>query len=284
VEPGVSVVQTLKSYAKSGFVLPMNVDATPITIGGAVSVGANGFSKKHRPYSDFVSEIELVDGNGTLKTINKKKNCEQMRSVSCSLGLCGIIHQNTIETCSGVQSASDYQEASCQERIEQHPKIYSKNDKIFPRRCRLRKSFLNVTRINQDLLIVHRLLINHPKKINFGVNCMISLIVKRDGKPLQMRCENIYNRCCCPLSFGSLVLVYYNKNTLIQSSSPDSQLVHPFSEVFSQFSHVDFCHVLYSHNLQQEQPQTNTNSDTVMTMTICGFVYLPVLEQLNIFR
>lgn len=90
VEPGVTVDQTLKVYEESGFVLPMNVDVPPITIGGAISVGANGFGKNFSSYSDFVEAVELIDGNGDLKFFTREKHPEEMKAISCSLGLCGV--------------------------------------------------------------------------------------------------------------------------------------------------------------------------------------------------
>ena len=45
VEPGVTVGQTLRAFKKNGACFPMNVDLPTLTIGGAVAVGANGFSK-----------------------------------------------------------------------------------------------------------------------------------------------------------------------------------------------------------------------------------------------
>jgi FAD/FMN-containing dehydrogenase len=71
VEPGATVADTLKAYRRHGLVLPMNVDVPPITIGGAISVGANGFSKDWGTYSQFVQELEVVTGTGEIKIINK---------------------------------------------------------------------------------------------------------------------------------------------------------------------------------------------------------------------
>lgn len=45
VELGVTVGATLRAFIEHGVCLPMNVDLPTLTIGGAVAVGANGFSK-----------------------------------------------------------------------------------------------------------------------------------------------------------------------------------------------------------------------------------------------
>jgi UDP-N-acetylenolpyruvoylglucosamine reductase len=97
VEPGVTVAQTLNAYSEHGVTLPMNVDVPPITIGGAVSVGANGFSRHWGTYSEFVSAIEFVDGQGAIRTLTRKDNPSIWRAAACSLGLWGIITKITLE-------------------------------------------------------------------------------------------------------------------------------------------------------------------------------------------
>ncbi|HWE60648.1 MAG TPA: FAD-binding protein [Chloroflexota bacterium] len=46
VEPGVTIAETLRAFSAHGVCLPMNVDIPTLTIGGAVAVGSNGFSRK----------------------------------------------------------------------------------------------------------------------------------------------------------------------------------------------------------------------------------------------
>lgn len=96
VEPGVTVGETLRAFVKHGVCLPMNVDLPTITIGGAVAVGANGFSKKWGTYAEFVEEVELVTGTGELRTVNKWRDGELWRAVACSLGLFGIFTKITL--------------------------------------------------------------------------------------------------------------------------------------------------------------------------------------------
>ena len=96
VEPGVTVGETLAAYEQAGVCLPMNVDIPTITIGGAVAVGANGFSKDHGPYSDFVEEVEICTGTGELRTVNRERDPELWRAVSCGLGVFGIMTRITL--------------------------------------------------------------------------------------------------------------------------------------------------------------------------------------------
>jgi len=96
VEPGVTVGDTLRAFIQHGVCLPMNVDLPTLTIGGAVAVGANGFSKRWGSYSEFVEEVELVTGTGEIRTIHKERDTDLWRAVACSLGLFGIFTKITL--------------------------------------------------------------------------------------------------------------------------------------------------------------------------------------------
>lgn len=96
VEPGATIAATLRAYRQHHLCLPMNVDIPTLTIGGAVAVGANGFSKAWGTYADFVQEIELVTGTGEIRTINKDHQPEVWQAVACSLGTCGVFTKITL--------------------------------------------------------------------------------------------------------------------------------------------------------------------------------------------
>lgn len=96
VEPGVTVGDTLRAFMQHGVCLPMNVDLPTLTIGGAVSVGANGFSKGWGTYSEFVESVELVDGTGEIRHIHRQRDGDVWRAVACSLGLFGIFTKITL--------------------------------------------------------------------------------------------------------------------------------------------------------------------------------------------
>lgn len=96
VEPGVTVGETLRAFMRNGVCFPMNVDLPTITIGGAVAVGANGFSKSWGTYSEFVEEVELITGTGEIRTIRKDRDGDLWRAVACSLGLFGIFTKITL--------------------------------------------------------------------------------------------------------------------------------------------------------------------------------------------
>jgi FAD/FMN-containing dehydrogenase len=96
VEPGVTVGDTLRAFIRHGVCLPMNVDLPTITIGGAVAVGANGFSRLWGTYSEFMEEVELVTGTGEIRTVHRERDRELWRAVACSLGLFGIFTKITL--------------------------------------------------------------------------------------------------------------------------------------------------------------------------------------------
>jgi FAD/FMN-containing dehydrogenase len=96
VEPGVTVGETLRTFMKHDVCLPMNVDLPTLTIGGAVAVGANGFSKRWGTYSEYVEEVELVTGTGEIRTIRRDRDGDLWRAVACSLGLFGIFTKITL--------------------------------------------------------------------------------------------------------------------------------------------------------------------------------------------
>lgn len=96
VQPGVTVGDTLRAFIQHGVCLPMNVDLPTLTIGGAVAVGANGFSKLWGTYSEFVEEVELVTGTGEIRTVHKGRDGDLWRAVACSLGLFGIFTRITL--------------------------------------------------------------------------------------------------------------------------------------------------------------------------------------------
>ena len=72
----------------------MNVDLPTLTIGGAVAVGANGFSKPWGTYSEFVEEVELVTGTGEIRTVHKERDGDLWRAVGMQPGTIRHFHQD----------------------------------------------------------------------------------------------------------------------------------------------------------------------------------------------
>ncbi|MFN8541273.1 MAG: FAD-binding protein [Thermomicrobiales bacterium] len=128
VEPGVTVGQTLRAFRQHGLCLPMNVDLPTITIGGAVAVGANGFSRLWGTYSEFVEEVELVTGTGELRTVHRERDPDLWRAVACSLGLFGIFTKITlaVEPAFNVRVSSRRQDA--RQALAEMDRVFHAND------------------------------------------------------------------------------------------------------------------------------------------------------------
>lgn len=128
VEPGATVADTLVAYRRHGLVLPMNVDVPPITIGGAISVGANGFSKDWGTYSQFVQELEVVTGTGEIKIINKNKDYELWKAACLGLGMFGIITKITLNLVKMFKVRVVEKKINLQEALLDSPQTFLNHD------------------------------------------------------------------------------------------------------------------------------------------------------------
>jgi FAD/FMN-containing dehydrogenase len=128
VEPGVTVGETLAAYERAGVCLPMNVDIPTITIGGAVSVGANGFARECGPYSDFVEEVELVTGDGSLRTVHRERDPDLWRAVSCGLGLFGVLTKITLRMEPLFRVRVRYERVDLAQAVDEMPGVLMAHD------------------------------------------------------------------------------------------------------------------------------------------------------------
>lgn len=95
--PGVGLVrfgastsngQFLEWALRNGWTLPMSVDLVEITFGGQTAPMTHGTGLDHPTMSDLVSEVEFINANGELQTVNDPK---KLRAAAGSLGVMGII-------------------------------------------------------------------------------------------------------------------------------------------------------------------------------------------------
>jgi FAD/FMN-containing dehydrogenase len=128
VEPGVTVGETLRAFRRHGVCLPMNVDLPTITIGGAVAVGANGFSRLWGTYSEFVEEVELVTGTGEIRTVHKERDPELWRAVACSLGLFGIFTRITLSLQPVFNVRVRNRKVAMQQALEEMDRVFHAHD------------------------------------------------------------------------------------------------------------------------------------------------------------
>jgi FAD/FMN-containing dehydrogenase len=130
VEPGVTVGETLRAFRQNGVCLPMNVDLPTITIGGAVTVGANGFSRLWGTYSEFVEEVELVTGTGEIRTIRKDRDGDLWRAVACSLGLFGIFTKITLALQPDFKVKVVNQKLEMRQALEDCVEVFNQHDYV----------------------------------------------------------------------------------------------------------------------------------------------------------
>lgn len=130
VEPGVTVGDTLRAFMKNDVCFPMNVDLPTLTIAGAVSVGANGFSKNWGTYAEFVEEVELVTGTGEIRTINKERDGDLWKAVACSLGLFGIFTKITLALQPEFKVRVTNQKLEMKQAMENVAEIFAKHDYV----------------------------------------------------------------------------------------------------------------------------------------------------------
>jgi FAD/FMN-containing dehydrogenase len=106
----------------------MNVDLPTITIGGAVAVGANGFSKLWGTYAEFVEEVELVTGTGEIRTIHRERDGDLWRAVACSLGLFGVFTKITLALQPAFNVRVVNQKLGMQQAIDQVAETFAAHD------------------------------------------------------------------------------------------------------------------------------------------------------------
>ncbi|KAF9961432.1 hypothetical protein BGZ72_003689 [Mortierella alpina] len=77
--------------------MPANVGATSATYGGVISMGCHGAATSSRTLPDLVTEVKIIDSNGTLHTFSKDREPVEFSAAVLNLGLLGIIYSYTIQ-------------------------------------------------------------------------------------------------------------------------------------------------------------------------------------------
>ncbi|MGZ5764500.1 MAG: FAD-dependent oxidoreductase [Usitatibacter sp.] len=97
MESGASVAEVDAALQAEGLVIPTNVVLSSVRYGGLVATGCHG-SGRHQPtLSDFVEEMEVVDGHGRIRTLSDATiGPEAMDAARLGFGLFGIIHSITM--------------------------------------------------------------------------------------------------------------------------------------------------------------------------------------------
>ena len=98
VEAGCTWNKLLKSTITDQYTPPVTTDWQFLTIGGTLSTGGVGFmSYRKGLQADNVLELEVVTGNGEIKTCSLEKNHELFHAVRGGLGQFGVIARAKIQ-------------------------------------------------------------------------------------------------------------------------------------------------------------------------------------------
>ncbi|KAF9999460.1 hypothetical protein BGZ80_006560 [Entomortierella chlamydospora] len=99
VETGVTV-KALDDFLRQydpPLALPSNVVLTSVRYGGVLATGCHGAATHTRTLPDLVTQVKIVDSNGTLNTFTKDKDQVEFSAATVNLGLMGIIYSYTIK-------------------------------------------------------------------------------------------------------------------------------------------------------------------------------------------
>jgi cytokinin dehydrogenase len=89
------VLHVLHDAGLTPAVLPLNLD---MSIGGLLSAAGLGpTSHRHGPLIAHVAQVEVVTGDGELRTCTRQRNADLFDAVLGGLGQCGLITQATLE-------------------------------------------------------------------------------------------------------------------------------------------------------------------------------------------
>ncbi|KAF9361942.1 hypothetical protein BGX26_009398 [Mortierella sp. AD094] len=77
--------------------LSSNTIIDSVRYGGIMAMGCHGAATNARTMPDLVTQVKIVDSNGTLNTFTKEKDPVEFSAATVNLGLLGIIYSYTIK-------------------------------------------------------------------------------------------------------------------------------------------------------------------------------------------
>ncbi|KAF9432050.1 hypothetical protein BGZ76_011323 [Entomortierella beljakovae] len=99
VETGVTILEldNLLRNHNPPLAIASNIVIETVRYGGIMSMGCHGAATNARSMPDLVTEVKIVDSNGTLNTFSREKDPLEFSAATVNLGLLGIIYSYTFK-------------------------------------------------------------------------------------------------------------------------------------------------------------------------------------------
>lgn len=128
VEGGIKLKNLIKILAANGLALSNQGFISEQSIAGAISTATHGSSYYSGCLSDFITEIEIVDGLGNFHKISKDQNADWLPLLRVSLGALGFIYSVTIQCEDLFILRHERLMSNWDEALENYEKNYREND------------------------------------------------------------------------------------------------------------------------------------------------------------
>ena len=166
--------KTVQEYLqKNGYAVNMSSEiANVFTLGGALSVNANGIDPHRGPIIESVQSLKIMLANGTIITASRTENSELFRLAIGGYGLFGIILQATLRTVkndlyrreSRTVSLAEYAACAQQAAYDQQIRLHFGMVKFTPHGDKL---FAHVTAVDYYHVDATQLSKRSLKKLNY---------------------------------------------------------------------------------------------------------------------
>jgi len=128
VECGIKIKNLIKILAANGLALSNQGFISEQSIAGAICTATHGSSYYAGCLSDFITELEIVDGLGNFHKISKDHNADWLPLLRVSLGALGFIYSVTIQCEDLFILKHERRMSTWKEALENYEKNYKDND------------------------------------------------------------------------------------------------------------------------------------------------------------
>jgi L-gulonolactone oxidase len=126
VQAGIELKDLSEKLALEGLSLP-NLPATSVTLGGALNTASHGTGKTGS-LSQFVTEMELLVADGTVKKLSKDKHPDLFAAARVGLGALGIVYSVTLQCVPLFDLVPHERTVSLKEALDNYKKWFDSND------------------------------------------------------------------------------------------------------------------------------------------------------------